>query len=383
MAPSSLRGAGPVSSMAGLSVDIMSVLSPRRVYLVRGQPAGWTRISAILARRVDTSFREEPCSNCGRIANAVTGIFLRTRPRPASARSSARSVERALKGSWTAAVRIAGASWSDAPSVPWPRSPSIPRRRRVSSSKNPASRRDDHHQARRMNPRHPEADFPRDPIAAVTHRDPYPYYASLVSEKPFYRDEALGLWVASSAEAVTAVLTSDLCRVRPPAEPVPKALLGSPAADIFRHLVRMNDGMGHCPFRQAVSATLDSVDRIRAAEQSKASARALANELEPMADPCRLADFAFRLPVYVVASLLGIPEDGRGQVARWTGDFVRCLSPLSTPEQIEQSKAAAGQLLDLFRSLLAGRRTGSLLGTLAGKAQRLGREDVDVIVANG
>jgi cytochrome P450 len=234
-----------------------------------------------------------------------------------------------------------------------------------------------------VSPRHTEADFPRDPIAAVTHRNPYPYYASLVAEKPFYRDEALGLWVASSAEAVTAVLTSDLCRVRPPAEPVPRALLGSPAADIFGHLVRMNDGPGHCPFKQAISATLDSVDRIRVAEQSETSARALANELEPMANPRRLADFAFRLPVHVVASLLGIPGDGLGQVARWTGDFVRCLSPLSTPEQIEQSKTAASQLLDLFRSLLVGGQTEGLLATLAREAQRLGRADTDVIVANG
>src|SRR5713101_9092331 len=195
---------------------------------------------------------------------------------------------------------------------------------------------------------------PDNPIDAVTHLDPYPYYAELVAHQPIYRDDALGLWVAASAAAVNAVLHSDLCRVRPPAEPVPKALLGSPAADIFRHLVRMNDGMGHCPFRQAVSATLDSVDRIRAAEQSKTSARTLANELQSMADPRRIADFAFRLPVYVVASLLGIPADGLRQVARWTDDFVRCLSPLSTPEQIEQSKTAAGHLLDLFRALPAG-----------------------------
>jgi cytochrome P450 len=234
-----------------------------------------------------------------------------------------------------------------------------------------------------VNPRHTEADFPRDPIAAVTHRDPYPYYARLVAEKPFYRDEALGLWVASSAEAVTAVLSSDLCRVRPPAEPVPKALLGSPAAAIFRHLVRMNDGMGHSPFKQALSATLDSVDGTRVAEQSKTSARTLANELEPMTDARRLADFACRLPVYVVASLLGIPAEGRGQVARWIDDFVRCLSPLSTPTQIEQSKTAAGQLLDLFRSLLAGGRTEGLLAALIREAPRLGRADTDVIVANG
>jgi len=234
-----------------------------------------------------------------------------------------------------------------------------------------------------MSPEHTAMQFPRDPLAAVTHPDPYPYYASLVAERPFYRDEALGLWVASSAAAVTAVLTSDLCRVRPPAEPVPRALLRSPAGDIFGHLVRMNDGPSHCPFKQAVSATLDSVDRTHAAEQSKTSARILWDELEPAAEPRRLTEFAFGLPVFVVGSLLGVPRDRLTETARWTGDFVRCLSPLSTPEQIEQSKTAGGHLLDLFRSLLAGQRTGGLLGTLAAEARRLGREDVDVIVANG
>src|SRR5712671_6524009 len=72
--------------------------------------------------------------------------------------------------------------------------------------------------------------------------------------------QTLGLWVASSAEAVTAVLTSDLCRVRAPAEPVPRALLGSPAADIFRQLVRMNDGPGPHSFKPTVSRTLEAVD---------------------------------------------------------------------------------------------------------------------------
>jgi cytochrome P450 len=234
-----------------------------------------------------------------------------------------------------------------------------------------------------MSTEHTAMALPRDPVAAVTHPDPYPYYASLVAERPVYREEALGLWVASSAAAVTAVLSSDLWRVRPPAEPVPRALLGSPAGDIFGHLVRMNDGPGHCPFKQAVSATLDSVDRIQAAEQSKTSARILSGELEPAADPRRLTEFAFRLPVHVVAGLLGVPPDRLRETAQWTDDFVRGLSPLSTLEQIEQSKTAAGRLLDLFGSLLAGRGTGGLLGTLAAQARRLGREDVDVIVANG
>ena len=31
---------------------------------------------------------------------------------------------------------------------------------------------------------------PADPIAAVTHPDPYPYYRDLVARTPLYRDEA-------------------------------------------------------------------------------------------------------------------------------------------------------------------------------------------------
>lgn len=39
--------------------------------------------------------------------------------------------------------------------------------------------------------------FPTDPLQAVTHADPYPYYAALARDRPLYRDARLGLWVAS------------------------------------------------------------------------------------------------------------------------------------------------------------------------------------------
>src|SRR5688572_5216677 len=98
--------------------------------------------------------------------------------------------------------------------------------------------------------------MPRDPVAAVTHLDPYPYYAELVGRSPVHRDDRIGMWVVASAEAVGAVLASEICRVRPPAEPVPRALVGAPAGEVFRHLVRMNDGAAHRALRPAVSATL-------------------------------------------------------------------------------------------------------------------------------
>lgn len=191
--------------------------------------------------------------------------------------------------------------------------------------------------------------FPADPIAAVTHPEPYPYYADLVARSPLAWDATLVLWVAASAEAVTAVLTSDLCRVRPPAEPVPRSLLGSPAADIFRHLVRMNDGPRHQALKPTVTATLASLDLQGKAREE---ARRLAAELAPEDDPRQVNDFAFRLPIYTVATLLGVPPDALPLLSNWMADFAPALAPGSSPEQVERGKEAAGHLLVLFRSFL-------------------------------
>ncbi|HEY8293257.1 MAG TPA: cytochrome P450 [Thermomicrobiales bacterium] len=228
--------------------------------------------------------------------------------------------------------------------------------------------------------------FPADPIAAVTHPDPYPYYAALAEHKPLYHDMTLGLWVASSAEAVTAVLTSDLCRVRPPTEPVPVALRRSPAGDIFRHMVRFNDGESHCPFKEAVSAALGAITVTGAAERSAACALSLSDEIAPTRDPGHLSRFAFHLPIYVAASLLGIPDDLLPQVAVWAGDFAHCLAPGSGPAQIARGTVAAGNLLAMFDALaptLRDESANTLLALLAREARRVGRDDADVIVANG
>jgi cytochrome P450 len=211
--------------------------------------------------------------------------------------------------------------------------------------------------------------FPSDPIAAVTHADPYPYYADLVVRAPFERDDRLGLWVAASAEAVTAVLTSDLCRVRPAAEPIPKALLGSSAADIFGRLVRMTDGPAQQALKRAVTATLGTLDGTAAAEPSRVWARRL------VAEP---AEIAFRLSAHVLGSLLGVRPDDLPKLTSWVGDFALAVAPGGSLEQVERGRAAAGHLLGLFRALPAE----GLLATLATEARNAGRDEEDVIHAN-
>lgn len=226
--------------------------------------------------------------------------------------------------------------------------------------------------------------FPSDAVTAVTHMQPYPYYSHLVANKPYFRDEELAVWVASGSSAVMEVLANPSCRVRPPAEPVPKAILGSPAEQIFRHLIRMNDGSAHCPLNQAVAATLAAIVKSRLRAESATSAASLLAEFGPRADTERLNHFCFQFPVHVVSTLLGVPSDRMESTVAWLDAYVRCVAPGATPAAIDHGKAGAGLLLDLFRTLLgaATDSDGTLLSALAREARRVGRGDDSLIIAN-
>jgi cytochrome P450 len=164
----------------------------------------------------------------------------------------------------------------------------------------------------------------------------------LVAHRPFYREG--DLWMASSAAAVTAVLESDLCRVRPPAEPVPRMLLGTPMGEMFRQMARMNDG----PLHRALKPIL--VQGLGAANAAQAAAECAA-ELAGIP----LGDFVFQLAPAALARLLGI-ERPAPELAK---DLARCIAPGVTPEQVQRGSAA---YLRIRESLAAAR--GGLMAEL-------------------
>jgi len=86
---------------------------------------------------------------------------------------------------------------------------------------------------------------PADPVAAASHPDPYGYYQRLRKLAPLYFDNGLNLWVASSHAVIAEAFESPALRVRPTSGPVPHALFGGPAGEVFASLVRMNDGAFH------------------------------------------------------------------------------------------------------------------------------------------
>jgi cytochrome P450 len=162
---------------------------------------------------------------------------------------------------------------------------------------------------------------------------------------------------------VTAVLTSERCRVRPPAEVVPRALVGSAAGEVFGQLVRMTDGPAHARVKADVAQAVATLEGRRLGEVARQWAVDLAAELRPAAEPARIGDFAFHLPVYVIASLLGIPSAQLPAIVDAVDDFVRALSPGAAPELVQRAAPAADRLLGAVgggRDATAANRVGFL-----------------------
>ena len=119
-------------------------------------------------------------------------------------------------------------------------------------------------------------------LTAVTHEDPYPYYASL---PPNFFDEELSMWVATRASTVTDVLTSAICRVAPEG----RSAMG---------LARLSDGDAHAPLKRVATDTVDAFVNVREVAESMAARLDLP-----------LDRFAYALPVRTIATLLGIDGD--------------------------------------------------------------------------
>ena len=177
--------------------------------------------------------------------------------------------------------------------------------------------------------------WPANPIEAVTHRDPYPYYADLAANRPVYRDEGLGMWVVTGGAAVKAALSNRDMRVRPSAEPVPRWLTGSSAGRIFAGLMRMNDGARHQSRREESAAWfgLDPTAAVKNGPRFSVGSNVM--------------EFAFRFPVFVVGRLLGLPEERLPEAVHMVDALVRCFAAGASGEVIARGNAAAGALIDL------------------------------------
>lgn len=220
---------------------------------------------------------------------------------------------------------------------------------------------------------------PKDVLAAASHPDPYPYYRQLRETQPVYFDEALDLWVVTSAAAVTAIFNEPGFYVRPGGQVVPAALQATEIGAIFGSLVRMTDGEYQRQMKHAVATALEQTDRRQLQALIDAGIQDLAIRSNDLLSQ-GLHDAMYRLPAYVIASLLGIEAAALRQAVELTGYFVTALSATATTAQIERGSAATTTLLAMFEAQAArpkGRQS-SVFRQLLAQALEAGFEPAQV-----
>ncbi len=202
-----------------------------------------------------------------------------------------------------------------------------------------------------------------DPALPEARSDPFPLYKRLREEDPVHWSEALDAWVLTRYDDVVAVLrdprfSADRRRSRNRLAQEAMAAAeeyGGPAARANTML--SSDPPEHTRLRLLISKAFLP----RAVEKLRPHIQEIADQLlDEAPEPGRLdvlMDYAYPLPVIVIAELMGVPTEDRSQFKRWSDDIVATLGgSFSSPGLMERAARSGHEISEYFREVIAQRR---------------------------
>jgi len=192
---------------------------------------------------------------------------------------------------------------------------------------------------------------PFDPAVMV---DPYPYYSRMRELDPVHWNHAIRTWFLTRHADVVELLRDDRFsadrtlseRFRPP--PPHRRRPGKSMLVV--------DPPDHTRLRNLVNKAFTP----RMVERLRPRIEAITAEILDRAAPGDafdlVTDFAYPLPVIVIAEMLGVPAKDRMAFQQWSAVLVRGLDPMLGEEEQEAVFDARDALLDYLRGVLGERR---------------------------
>ena len=191
---------------------------------------------------------------------------------------------------------------------------------------------------------------PIDPIAAVSHPDPYQYYAALraASGLPWFADRKV--WALVSAPPVTAAVNMERANVRLPGEPIPAFLQQTQAGAVFGRLARMSDGPAHTAQRERTMILMRKLTGELVAAGAARIIEDVAGPWRERMDGASLNELVRALPVMSILAALGFTLHSFEAMLAFVDTWVAGLSPLATDAQREAGVDAMDGLLPLLEA---------------------------------
>jgi len=193
--------------------------------------------------------------------------------------------------------------------------------------------------------------------------DPWPWYAGLRAAAPVYWDRTTGTWLVTRHADVAAVLAEKhrftvFMGHRRRAHAVPAAL--RPTFELLDEVVALVDAPDHTRLRTILAGPFSPA---RTAELQGWVAGLVTAALDRVSTAGRMevvADLAARVPLQVIAGLLGLDDVDLDTLRRWSAAFGALIAApghLPTGDTTHRLHADLAELLDGIRALIAAHRT--------------------------
>ncbi|MEU6696517.1 cytochrome P450 [Pseudonocardia sp. NPDC046786] len=217
------------------------------------------------------------------------------------------------------------------------------------------------HASESPDPRSRPAPVPFDAADPAFLDDPYPAYAALRAAGPVHDHPGLGLPVAVTHAACSAVLRDrGLGRIWTDARPETELAAFNL---LHRNSLLEREGESHTRLRRLVAAAFARGHTERLAPLVRARATALVGDLVARVRDGEPADLvglvAEPLPVQVIADLLGVPDDRRAPLRDWSDAIVRMYEPDPGPAAQRAAERASADFVSMLRDLVAERGAGA------------------------
>jgi cytochrome P450 len=219
------------------------------------------------------------------------------------------------------------------------------------------------------------------PFVTSYRQDPYPAYRALRERAAVYFHPVLRIWFSTRHADVVKVLRDPRFSVNRTQAPLFRALdiertLGPDLATVVTQNLLMLDPPEHTRLRRLVNQAFTPRVALALRPRISAIVTQLLDQAAERGGMELIRDFAYPLPVIVIAEMLGVPTEDRAVFKRWSDVLSALLDPFVLPSQLENVKATFGELAAYFRRVFAQRRReprDDLLSSLCAAEEAGGR----------
>src|SRR5215510_2852974 len=195
--------------------------------------------------------------------------------------------------------------------------------------------------------------------------NPYPYFHQLREEDPVHWNEWWGGWVLTRHDDVQASfqdrrLSAD--RMTPFMKGLKKEGAGElhPSFQLFAKWMVFTDPPVHTRLRMLVNKAFTP----RRVEGLRARIQAIVDEMLDRVIPAGrmelIHDFAYLLPVTVIAELLGVPAKDHESIKNWSDEITLFIfGAIGVPDRRQRAQRAMSELADYLKAIIADRRRAS------------------------